>query len=176
MNVVVRPRISLADFLDWEKEQPQRYEFDGTQPVPMTGGTIAHARLVRRIVAALTRELGAGYEAFGGDLKVQTAPNRIRYPDVLVLAGEPKPDADTVEPIAVVEVLSPSTALTDLRVKPEEYAAVASLLAYVILPQDGPAGATVLRRSGDWKPEPVTGALDLPELGVTIPLADLYGS
>lgn len=168
MNVLVRPGISRDAFLDWEREQPQRFEFDGTQPVPMTGGTVAHARLVRRIVAALTRLLPSGYEAFGGDLKVLTAGGRVRYPDVLVLQGAPAPDADTVEPVVVFEVLSPSTALTDLRVKPDEYAAVPSVLAYVIVPQDGAEPVSVLRRSGGWRTEPVPGQLALPEIGVVI--------
>ncbi|MBV8705053.1 MAG: Uma2 family endonuclease [Acetobacteraceae bacterium] len=43
---------------------------------------------------------------------------RARYPDALVLRGDPAPAADTVEPVAVFEVLSASTALTDLRIKP----------------------------------------------------------
>jgi len=176
MNVSVRPGVSLADFLAWEREQPQRFEFDGTQPIPMTGGTVAHARLVRRIMEAMYRLLPAGYEAFGGDLKVLTAPNRIRYPDVLALRGGAAPDADTVAPVVVFEVLSPSTTLTDLRVKPEEYAAVASILAHVILPQDDLAGATVLRRSSNWRVEAAAGGLALPEIGVTIPLPDLYAT
>jgi hypothetical protein len=87
MNVVVCPKVSLADFLAREKQQPQRYEFDGTQPIPMTGGTVAHARLVRRIMQALSRLLAPEYEPFGGALKVHTAPGRVRYPDVLVLRG-----------------------------------------------------------------------------------------
>jgi Uma2 family endonuclease len=174
MNVVVRARVSLADFLDWEREQPHRYEFDGTQPIPMTDGTVAHARLVHRIMEALHPLLPSGHEAFGGDLKVLTAPSRVRYPDVLVLKGEPEPDADTVGPAVVLEVLSSSTALTDLRVKPEEYAAVPTLEAYVILPQDGAEGATVLRRSNAWTPEPVVGVLALPEIGVTLQLSSLY--
>jgi Uma2 family endonuclease len=174
MNVVARPRVSLADFLAWEREQPHRYEFDGTQPIPMTGGTVAHARLVRRIMQALSRLLAPQYEPFGGDLKVLTAPGRVRCPDVLVLRGEPAPDADAVEPDVVFEVLSSSTALTDLRVKPEDYAAVSSLMAYVILSQDGPAGATILRRSNGWAPEPLTDTLSLPEIGVIIALDELY--
>jgi Uma2 family endonuclease len=174
MSVVMRPKVSLADFLGWEKAQPQRYEFDGTKPIPMIGGTVAHARLVRRIMEALSHLLAPGYEPFGGDLKVLTAPGRVRYPDVLVLSGESAPGTDTVEPVVVFEVLSASTALTDLRVKPEEYAAVASLLAYVILPQDGPGGATVLRRSNAWAPEPITETLDLPEIGSAIALKVLY--
>jgi Uma2 family endonuclease len=174
MNVVVRPRVSLAEFLEWERDQPNRFEFDGTQPIPMTGGTVAHARLVRRIMEALSGTLLPGHEAFGGDLKVLTAPNRVRYPDVLVLAGTPPPDVDTVNPVVVFEVLSASTALTDLRVKPDEYASVASLQAYVILPQDGADGGTVLRRSSGWVAETIGAALELPAIGVAIALIDLY--
>lgn len=175
MNVIVRSGVSLADFLAWEREQPQRFEFDGIQPVPLTGGRVAHARMVRRIMEALSRSLSAGFEAFGGDLKVLTSANRVRYPDVLVLRGEPAPNADTVAPVVVFEVLSTSTALTDLRVKPEEYASVASILAYVVVPQNEPAGAMVLRRSISWQVEPVVERIALPEIGVTLPLAALYG-
>ncbi len=174
MNVVVRPGISLAEFLTWETGQPQRFEFDGTQPVPMTGGTVAHARLIRRLVEALSRLLPADYEPFPGDLKVLTT-GRARYPDVLVLGGAPASTTDTVEPVAVFEILSASTALTDLLVKPEEYAALGSILIYVILPQDSPEGIVALRRSAGWRPEYVAGALELPETGVTIPVSDPYG-
>ena len=176
MNATIRPGVSLADFLDWERDQPQRFEFDGSQPIPMTGGTVAHARLVRRIMEALSRALPSGYEAFGGDLKVLTGPSRVRYPDVLVLRGDTASDADTVSPVVVFEVLSASTALTDLRVNPEEYAAVATMMAYVILPQDAPEGATVLRRSGGWTPEVVARTLELPEIGISFSMSKFYGT
>lgn len=39
MNVALRRPMSLDDFLDWEERQELRYEFDGFQPVAMTGGT-----------------------------------------------------------------------------------------------------------------------------------------
>ncbi len=175
MSVIVRPGVSLAEFLSWEREQPLRYEFDGTQPIPMTGGTVAHARILRRIMAAMLRLLPTGFEALGGDLKVLTRPNRVRYPDFLVIAGDPDPKTDIVVPVVVFEVLSPSTRLTDLRVKPDEYASVPSILAYVLLPQEDAADAIVLRRSNDWEPEAMIEALILPEIGVSIPLSDLYG-
>jgi Uma2 family endonuclease len=125
---------------------------------------------------AMYRLLPPEFEAFGGDLKVLTAPNRVRYPDVLVLRGGAPKDADTVDPVVVFEVLSASTMLTDLRVKPDEYAAVDALLAYVILPQESASGATVLRRANGWGPEAVAESLDLPEVGVTIPTGTLYGA
>jgi Uma2 family endonuclease len=125
---------------------------------------------------AMSRRLPAGHEAFGGDLKVLTAPGHVRYPDVLVLSDAPDPAADTVTPALVFEGLSASTALTDLRVKPEEYAAVGSILAYVILPQDDATDATVLRRAQGWIPEPVVATLELPEIGIIIALDELYGA
>jgi len=174
MNVIVRPLLSLDEFLAWEREQELRYEFDGTQPIPMTGGTIAHARLVRLLTLALSRLLPSGYEPFGGDLKVLTAPNRVRYPDVVVVKDTPSPTADIIEPVIVFEILSPPTALTDQRVKLGEYASVRTIAAYAILPQDDAKEVTILRRSTDWTPETVAETLNLPEVAISIPLRDLY--
>src|SRR5689334_8942910 len=115
MSASLRP-LTLAEFLDWERAQTERYEFDGIQPVAMTGGSVAHARVIRRLVMALGVRLRTGCEAFAGDLKVLTG-GRARYPDVSIVCGPVNPHDDTVEPVVVFEVLSPSTALTDRRVK-----------------------------------------------------------
>ena len=45
MNVVLRKPMSLDAFLDWEERQELRYEFDGFQPVAMTGGTFEHSAI-----------------------------------------------------------------------------------------------------------------------------------
>ena len=165
----------LAEFRDWERSQPVRYEFDGTQPVAMTGGTIAADRVARRLLSALERRLRPPCEAFGGNVKV-LPPGRVRYPDVKVACGIFDPAADYVDPVVVFEVLSPTTEMTDRRVKPAEYAAIPTILAYVLLAQDRPH-ATVLRRTAAWHAEEIGGAgavLDLPEIGISVPLAELY--
>ncbi len=174
MCASLRP-LTLEEFLDWERTQPARYEFDGIQPIAMTGGSVAHARLVRRLVAALGAGLPPGCEAFGGDLKVLTI-GRARYPDSTVVCGPLDTAGDTVEPVLVAEVLSPSTALTDRRVKAAEYASVASVQVYVMLDQEV-ARATVLRRAAGWREELVEGrdaVLASPEAGVRIAVAALY--
>ena len=76
----------------------------------------------------------------------------------------------------VVEVLSPSTALTDRRVKAAEYAGVPSVLVYAMLEQDRPR-AVVLRRAEGWREEVVEGpgaALRLPEVGAEVPFEELF--
>ena len=114
-------------------------------------------------------------EAFGPELKVITT-GRVRYPDASVVCSRSDDDGDLSNATAVFEVVSPSTALTDRRVKAIEYAAVPSILVYVLLEQDRPE-VTVRRRSAAWEAEIVTGLdamLDLPEIGVSIPMSVIY--
>ena len=42
MSVALRKPMTLPQFLAWEEQQELRYEFDGFQPVAMTGGTDTH--------------------------------------------------------------------------------------------------------------------------------------
>ena len=94
-----------------------------------------------------------------------------------VVCVESDDDADVVAPTAVFEVISPSTALTDRRVKASEYASVAAIMVYVLLEQDRPE-ATIRRRSTAWDAETVIGqdaSIDLPEIGISIPMATIYG-
>ena len=75
--------LTVDEFLAWERSQPLRYEFDGIQPVAMTGGTFAHARTITRLTTALGVRLKPPCEAIGSELKVLT-PGRVRYPDASV--------------------------------------------------------------------------------------------
>lgn len=174
MSASLKP-LTLDEFLVWERAQPLRYEFDGIQPVAMTGGSTQHARIQARVVIALGTRVGPPCEVFGSELKVVTA-TRVRYPDATVACGETDDGTDIVEPTAVFEVLSPSTALTDRRVKPRDYASVPSIQVYAIFDADQPH-ATVMRRSGDWEPETYAGAdaaVPLPEIGIELPLNAIY--
>ena len=83
MSASLKP-LTLDEFLAWERTQPVRYEFDGMQPVAMTGGTIAADRVARRLLRALDGRLMPPCEAFGENAKVLTPAGRVRYPDVKV--------------------------------------------------------------------------------------------
>ena len=175
MSASLKP-LSLDEFLDWERSQELRYEFDGIQPIAMTGGSRPHARVVIRLGAALVGLVKPPCEPFGPELKVLTS-GRIRYPDASVVCAGSDVDADIVAPTADFEVISPSMALTDRRVKAREYASVSAIMVYVLLEQDRPE-ATIRRRSTGWEADAVIGldaAVDLPEIGVSIPMALIYG-
>lgn len=177
MNIALRKPMSLAEFLSWEERQELRYEFDGFQPIAMTGGTFAHAAIQTNILTALSARLrGKPCRAIGSHLKILVA-GRIRYPDAFVVCAPIANNAKVVtDPVVVFEVLSEGTAREDLFTKNTEYRGTPSIQRYVILEQSK-VGAIVFARQGeDWLSE-ILGESDmlrLPEIGVEIPLLEFY--
>ena len=178
MILALRKPVTIAEFLEWEERQPMRYEFDGVGPVAMTGGTYGHSTIQRNLAFALTGRLrGKPCQFQGSDLKIQVGDGHIRYPDGMVVCSPVDRTATVVhEPVVVFEVLSPSTAAKDRIVKAREYQATPSIRRYVMLEQDS-VGATVYARSGEtWTHEILVAdsILALPEIGVSLPLAEFY--
>ncbi len=169
--------MSLAEFLAWEERQEPRYEFDGFDPVAMTGGTLAHEMIggnVRRLLADHLR--GTPCRVVGPTLKVEVM-GRIRYPDAFVYCTPAPRDATVIrDPVVVFEVLSPATSRTDRIEKLREYQATPSIRRYVILEQDSIAATVFARHGADWTARALTegDTLALPEIAVELPLAEIY--
>jgi Uma2 family endonuclease len=177
MNTALRETMTLVEFLDWEERQALRYEFDGLQPIAMTGGTAAHAAIQRNLAIAVGGRLrGRPCRFFGSDLKIEVA-GRIRYPDGFVVCTPISLGEQVVrDPVVIFEVLSDSTAGTDLVTKNREYAATPSVRRYVVLSQDEIAGTMFERVGGEWVGRLLAAAdvLRMPEAGIELPVAELY--
>jgi Uma2 family endonuclease len=177
MSAALKAPMTLTAFLDWEERQPTKYEFDGFEPVAMVGVTGAHSAIQRNLIGLHYNGLrGHRCEAHGSELKIQ-ASYSIRYPDAFIVCS-PVPNKATVvtDPVIVFEILSDSTSRTDRIDKNREYRDTPSIQRYVLLEQTAMA-ATVFNRVGDdWVGHLVDGdtALELPEVGLTLRLADLY--
>jgi hypothetical protein len=128
MNIALRKPMTLEQFLAWEEQQEQRYEFDGFQPIAMTGGTAAHAAIQVNLITALRNRLkGQPCRPFGSELKIEVA-GRIRYPDAFVICTPIPPRSKVVtDRVLVFEILSDSTAGDDLVGKNAEYRATSSV-------------------------------------------------
>jgi Uma2 family endonuclease len=180
MNVALERPWTIEQFLRWASAQDGRYEFDGIQPVAMTGGNARHSRVSTNVHAALRSRLrGTPCSYYGPDLGIQTIGARVRYPDALITCTQ-FPDTEQLAPDVqiVFEVLSPTSGRTDRIEKVREYAAVPSIRRYIIL-ETSSAGLLVMHRQ---KPhDPWTAAaltiddtLSLPEIGIEIPVAEFY--
>lgn len=179
MNIALRKPMTMAAFLDWERRQDLRYEFDGIGPVAMNGGTIAHSVIATNLVRALEDGLkGTSCRAFRGDLKV-VVDGRVRYPDAMVTCSPVRGRQDIVpSPVVVFEVISPSTAVTDRVAKNMEYRNTGSIRRYVMLEQLRQAATVFAGDETDWAGHLITGNvdLDLPEIGISIPLSTIYAT
>ena len=168
---------TIVEFLQWEEQQALRYEFDGFQPVAMTGGTAAHADIQANLAASLrTRLRGKPCKFYGSDLKIEVA-GHVRYPDGFVVCS-PVAGKSTIvtDPVVIFEILSPSTSSTDRILKNREYAATPSVQRYVILEQDRIAAMVFERVADDWVGHVLLedAVLVMLEIGIEVPLAEFY--
>lgn len=177
MSAALKQPMTLEAFLEWESRQEARYEFDGFEPVAMTGASAAHAAIQFNLSGvSFNRLRGHRCRGFGEGLKIQVA-GRVRYPDAFIVCTPIPPGSTLVhDPVVVFEILSPSTADTDRFEKNWEYRATPSIQHYVMLEQSR-AAATVFSRAGeDWVGHLVAsdGEIGLPELGISLPMTELY--
>ena len=177
MSAVLKSPMTLSEYLEWERRQEGYYEFDGQNIVAMNGGTSAHWIIQSNLMGALHSGLrGHCCRVYGSGMKIRTGSG-VRYPDAFVVCSPVAPGADFVaEPVMVFEILSPSTATMDHVDKNQEYRDTPSIQRYIILEQTKIA-ATVFTRQGDawvWGLQIGDTNLDLPEIGLSLRLLDLY--
>jgi Uma2 family endonuclease len=177
MSSAVRQPMTVEQFLAWEERQVLRYEFDGWQPVAMTGGTDAHEAIGGTLRALLRDQLrGKPCRVRGPTLKIEVL-GPIRYPDAFVYCTPVSPGETVIrEPAVVFEVLSPGTSRTDRIEKLREYQATPSIQRYVILEQDSIAATVFTRHAASWDARALTAGetLAMPEIDVTLLLDDIY--
>jgi Uma2 family endonuclease len=182
MNAPLQKPWTQEQFFSWAERQETRYEFDGFQPVAMTGGNVGHNRVMWGVHRALDRRLPRGRgpcEPLGPDAGVETINKAVRYPDALVTCSKAE-DADRLVPgvVVVFEVLSPSSGRIDRIIKVREYAAIPSIRRYVIL-ESASAGLMVLERQSPdeaWRTTVLTSddILRMPEISIEIPVSEIY--
>jgi Uma2 family endonuclease len=173
---------SLTAFLAWEERQAERYELAGGVVRMTSGGTGDHDQIAVNVAAALRVRLRrSGCFVHASNLKVAaSAAEGVLYPDVFVRCGAPVGQGTVADdPVVVVEVLSESTARHDLTRKKLAYKTIPTLRVIAYVSQDEPRIDLVRRgKDGTWDDDrPVEGlaaGLDLPEIGVTLPMAEIY--
>lgn len=169
--------MSLEEFLAWEREQPERYEYAGGVVTMMTGGSLDHSTIASNLWTALRGRLrGSACRAFRGDAKV-IANNSLRYPDLSVTCTSVRGNEDIVlEPVLVIEVVSPSTEREDRGRKKFDYFATPSIRQYAIIEQDERRIDLYTRAGTEWTNEVIEGdaVLKLPSIGAEVSLDAIY--
>jgi Uma2 family endonuclease len=172
--------MTVREFLEWEAKQPHKYEFEDGLIKLMAGGTKRHEKIKRNIVSLLTGELrGKACEPYGSDLKGQTFPGPVYYPDATVDCGT-NVDDDTMadKPTVIFKVLSKSTRKEDLENKLPNYQATPAVREIVYVETER-MHLMVWRRNADgaWEESEVIRPdqlLELASVGASLTLAVIY--
>jgi Uma2 family endonuclease len=161
-------------FVAWMEAQPRKLEMAGGRLVPVPDGTNRQVTVAGNTLTVLRAQLRGGLcLPFNSDFMVQAGPQDRFYRDVSVACGEIRDYTD--RPVLVVEVLSESTCSFDLQVKLPAYLQMPDLRYVLYLSQDEPRAW--LYRPGRREPTELAGleaVVDLPALGLRLPLVELY--
>lgn len=182
---VSKKKYTLEEYLELDKNSEERYEYFDGEVFAMAGGSPNHARAGGNVYALLQQRLrGSKCEAFNSEMKIKVpAALPYRYPDVSVVCGKPifedvNGQAMLVNPVLIVEVLSPSTAVYDLNEKFTAYQSIESFREYLIISQDRPHVIQyILQSKGRWLRIDIEGLdaeVALESVNVTLPLREIY--
>ena len=170
-------RMTPEEYLEAEKRSETRHEFvDGVMHA-MAGDKKRNNRIVKRLVRLLDQPAEArGCDVFFTVVKMRVPNNRYRYPDVVVTCEDDADEYMIQAPCAVFEVLSESTEDVDVGEKLEEYLKIPSVQRYVLLRQDRALVMVYARDGAEWRFSLLeeTGSFDVPCVGVTVSLEQIY--
>ena len=176
-------RISRDEYLQSELASEIRHEYVAGNVYAMSGGTLNHQRVAGNFMRLAGNQL-AGKPCFPTltDFKLRIpligGDEAFYYPDGTIICVPVSGDALFADsPSVILEVLSPTTRRIDEVQKFRDYITISSLRTNILAETDSPL-LTLHRRTGEgFQRETIFGldaVLDLPEVGISIPLAELF--
>ena len=179
MSIVLQPKMTLAEYMAWEEQQPGRNEFCRGDIYVMTGVRMENAIVTANLARHVGNHLsGTPRRVFIEAMKVQIADDMVLYPDVFVACGPFKPGVLVVtDPVLIVEVLSPSTQAYDRSQKFALYRRLPALQEYALI--DPETRRVEVSRSNDdgyWNLIDMSddAAVHLESIQCRIEMADLF--
>jgi Uma2 family endonuclease len=182
---LLKPDITITrdEFLAGELVSEMKHEFIDGRVYAMSGGSMNHQRIGRNFSNEAGQGLkGKGCEPSNSDflLRIPLIDHKesFYYPDGMIICTPVPGDAQyTDSPTVILEVLSPSTRRTDEVQKFRAYLTIPSLQVYLLAETEEPT-IRIYRRQGDqFIATALSGldaTLDLPEVGLSIPLSEIY--
>ncbi len=160
-----------------------RSEYVNGRIVAMSGASRAHNLISINISGELRNQLKeGGCETYKGEMRVSTpSTSSYFYPDVVVVCEEPRFEDDVFDtllnPIIIVEVLSPSTEAYDRGEKLLHYQQLESLKEYILVSQDKVNVERYLRKPNEWgytSFRELDDVLPLTSIQCELPLQEIY--
>jgi Uma2 family endonuclease len=176
--------LTAEQYLDLEEKAEYKSEYIDGEIFAMAGASRAHDIIVRNIGSELHSQFKhTPCIAHTGDMRVAASPaSAYTYPDISIACQDARyfrrGTDNLLNPVAIIEVLSPSTEIYDRRQKFGKYREMSSLREYVLVSQDEILVERFARQpNGDWLYSSLTSrddSLTLTSVPATLKLRDIY--
>lgn len=175
-------QMTIDEFLSFTDTRPddEKWELIEGVPVKSPSPVSFHQLIVGNInYVLMAHKIATGASwlpSIGIGTLVPVSPNSLPQPDLYVHAGPGTWSSTTDDALVIFEILSRSNTKADQAWRRRVYASVPNCQHYVTVSLKA-IEVTVFHRSSGWKPlvvSALTDTLDLPTLGVALPLEHLY--
>ena len=171
-----------AEYFEIEHRSEGRWEYVNGHVRLMAGGSDDHAMISSNIGRLLGNALvPRGCRVYVDNMKLHTGDGMNTFPDVSVVCGDRQyylgKDHVIINPLLIVEVLSPSTRDYDQGDKFRHYQTIDSLQEYLLVEPETPAIRLYTRREGFWEFREIVGlesTFTLQSVEVTLALTEIY--
>ena len=158
-SVAIQTQLTPKEYLTWERKTITKNEYLSGKIVAMSGASFAHNIITTNTSTALNNQL------MERDCIVVTSDMRVKarstssyfYPDCpdVVVCGKPSFEDNSFDtllnPIVIIEVLSPSTEIYDRVEKFRHYQQLESLQEYILVSQDKVHVEHHIRQETQWE-------------------------
>lgn len=177
--------VEIEDYLSFERNSFTKNEFLFQSIIPMAGASYEHNLIAGSLFALIWFHLRkSNKDVFQNDMRTYNPINQgFMYPDVVVSDGKPifredgKMD-NLMNPVMIIEVLSPSTAVYDKSDKFIACKSIPTLQEYVLVSTDTPEIEIYRRENEDhWslvKEREINNTVHFNSIDFSIELGEIY--
>ncbi|MCW6053207.1 Uma2 family endonuclease [Lyngbya sp. CCAP 1446/10] len=182
-----KTRFTPDEYRAIEETAEERHEYCNGEIIAMSGGSEVHSAIACNLLIYLGFLLrDTDFRLYNSDLRVWIPEYHCgTYPDLMIVNGEPELNGDRTDeilnPLLIVEVLSPSTEAYDRGEKFRKYRSLASFCEYLLVSQTEPYIEQYYNcdrpNSDRWQwqvYDRVERAIVLHSLNIELPMAEVY--
>lgn len=137
MQALAIQYFTRENYFAFEETSEEKHEFFRGEIFAMSRGTFNHAEIILNVTTHLKNKLrGKSCRPINSEMKIETPNGLITYPDAAVFCGKPDLTSNQcalLNPVVIIEVLSPSTRRYDQSDKFLLYRSIETFKDYILI-------------------------------------------
>lgn len=179
-----KKKYSIEEYLELEEAAMEKHEYYQGEIFAMSGPKVPHNIIAGNTFISVGNKLrGKFCRPFNSDQRIHIEKNTLfTYPDISIICGDPvtlkDDDWNALNPVIIIEVLSPSTKNYDRGDKFKLYRDISTLKEYVLIDSESISiEAFCINEHGNWELNELKNideVLHLKSIQISLELKEIY--